>query len=69
MNKVAVLITCGASAPKASPPPKTIEATDPAITASRDNERKRRKAAGSNTFLSGYGAPAATSPVKTLLGQ
>jgi hypothetical protein len=62
---------CGGGAPQlppAAPPPP--ESSDPAVTASRDAERKRRGAQDSNTILtSPMGVTgAAPTQLKTLLG-
>lgn len=61
--------TCGGGSPKVEQP-AAIEETDAASVASRDTERKRRRAAASNTFLtsaSNTSTPATGS--KTLLGM
>lgn len=62
----------GGSVPTPPPPaPPAPEAQDVGVVASRDAERARRRAAGSNTILTGPAGTKSPAPVatKTLLGQ
>lgn len=72
MKKVSAIITCfGGGAPAYKPQEiKTPTAQDEGVTASRDSEARRRRAAASNTVLtSATGAVgAAPTQMKTLLG-
>lgn len=73
LRSIAILTVtgCGGGAPKlpekAPPPP---EMQDAGVIEARDNERLRRRAASSNTILTGPTGVTSSAPVqtKTLLG-
>lgn len=73
MTKSTAFITCFGGSDLPDPEPTTPKPTaqDSRVTASRDNERRRRASAASNTVLTSYGGVQTQAPTqtKTLLGQ